>query len=267
MDTGWQVHYSRLQRMQWLGYRVEAATNGMEWRVRQCGIMTQGEEIPQCQGSGLVFRVNPLLYGFPWAISERAMNHNTIGQIKKRIKRQIRMVMQTCVDTALTRWSLRCKSNSWVCGQLSKFPKQLWAHQNMLTDYQVWVNYRMAAQQLNLDYAGANDIIVCPQDGNCRSETETITNIGWKCNRAQAFCTKVVTQWLGYEYKGDGTYLQRLSYSADTSSSRTATQGKNSNDIWPVKVGIRRSIGTSMVGNMQCWPRSPMECRNQVVYE
>ncbi|KAF1795897.1 hypothetical protein GQ600_11987 [Phytophthora cactorum] len=42
--------------------------------------------------------------------------------------------------------------------------KQLWVHRNMLTDYQVWVTYRLATLQLNLYCVGKEHDQGCPLD-------------------------------------------------------------------------------------------------------
>ncbi|KAF4029963.1 hypothetical protein GN244_ATG18280 [Phytophthora infestans] len=102
---------------------LEQQTNGIGWRVRHQDDMTHDEEIFRDQKNGLVVRIDSLVHGYRWEISTPVKNHSIVGQIKKRITRQIRAERQPPpVSAVLTKWRNRNTGG---------------AHQNMLTDYQV----------------------------------------------------------------------------------------------------------------------------------
>ncbi|KAG6944154.1 hypothetical protein JG687_00018015, partial [Phytophthora cactorum] len=97
------------------------------------------------------------------------------------------------------KWRRRQEADPWTRGQQSQKPKQLWAHKNVLTDYQVWVTYRLATQQLNLYYDGRQRDDGCLLDEHCHQRPETITHIVWTCQRAQAYWRTLLQHWLGRE--------------------------------------------------------------------
>ncbi|EEY70271.1 uncharacterized protein PITG_21926 [Phytophthora infestans T30-4] len=65
-------------------------------------------------------------------------------------------------------------------------PKQVWAHRNQLTEYQVWVAYRVAVRQLNLYHEGKKHDSSCRKLAACQGQKETMEHIFWECSCAQA---------------------------------------------------------------------------------
>eukprot|EP00644_Phytophthora_capsici_P003453 jgi/Phyca11/549079/estExt2_Genewise1Plus.C_PHYCAscaffold_310143 len=76
-------------------------------------------------------------------------------------------------------------------------PTQLWAHSNELTEYQVWVNYRLAVRQLNLFHADRPRNICCRQLPACAKEKETLEHLFWDCPCAQACWRRLIQHWTG----------------------------------------------------------------------
>ncbi|KAF1780563.1 hypothetical protein GQ600_27176 [Phytophthora cactorum] len=93
----------------------------------------------------------------------------------------------------------RTEEDEWLKGQQSQTPKQLWAHCNMLTNYQVWVTYRLATLQLNLYYVGKEHAQGCPLDDRCTDTNITTTHLVWRCKRVHIFWSKLLAHWLGKE--------------------------------------------------------------------
>ena len=70
-------------------------------------------------------------------------------------------------------------------------------HGNMLTAFQVWVNYRVAVMQLNLYHPGRAGDPGCQQLRCCQGEKETVEHIFWSCPCAQACWQKLICHWTG----------------------------------------------------------------------
>ncbi|KAG6947206.1 hypothetical protein JG687_00016256 [Phytophthora cactorum] len=69
----------------------------------------------------------------------------------------------------------------------------------MLTDYQVWVTYRLATLQLNLYCVGKEHDQGCPLDDRSRGVGITTSHLVWRCKRAHTFWSKLLAKWLGKE--------------------------------------------------------------------
>ncbi|EEY60956.1 uncharacterized protein PITG_01197 [Phytophthora infestans T30-4] len=76
-------------------------------------------------------------------------------------------------------------------------PKQVWAHRNQLTEYQVWVAYRVAVRQLSLYHEGKKHDSSCRKPAACQGRKETMEHIFWECSCAQACWVKLIQQWTG----------------------------------------------------------------------
>ncbi|ETI54423.1 hypothetical protein F443_02748 [Phytophthora nicotianae P1569] len=97
-------------------------------------------------------------------------------QLKKKhthtqLKRHFRPSATKNLSRILDKWKTRTDEDKWIQGQQSQTPKQLWAHRNILTEYQVWVTYRLATLQLNMYYIGKEDDQGCPLNAQCTDTT------------------------------------------------------------------------------------------------
>ncbi|EGZ18842.1 hypothetical protein PHYSODRAFT_503027, partial [Phytophthora sojae] len=139
------------------------------------------------------------IHGFPWQVPARTRNRNIIKDLKMQPKKQLRVHASPDLGKLLTTWEVRSERDDWIRGLQSQLPQQLWTHRNTLTNYQVWVAYRMAAQQLNLHYEGERPTDGCLLAQDVTAGKVTITHITWGCERAQQFWSRCVEHWLGHE--------------------------------------------------------------------
>ena len=93
--------------------------------------------------------------------------------------------LQTCADRG-----------DWHSAALNQTPKQLWSHYNAITEYQVWVYYRLVLQQLNLFFPGRELNNSCRRLSFCGSHKETLDHIFWTCPVAQGCWQAVLTRGL-----------------------------------------------------------------------
>eukprot|EP00644_Phytophthora_capsici_P003090 jgi/Phyca11/541570/estExt2_Genewise1Plus.C_PHYCAscaffold_70273 len=100
---------------------------------------------------------------------------------------------------------------------MAQSPKQLWAHNNELTAYQVWVSYRVALRQLNLYHDGRSLDNSCRKLQCCHGQKETLEHILWDCPCAQACWQKLVCHWTGEQWT-----LQQLDHFQRACASRKA---------------------------------------------
>ena len=72
---------------------------------------------------------------------------------------------------------------------------QLWVHGHALTDYQVWVYYRVATHRLNLYTSGQETESTCTRFLACRTQHEGIIHILWDCEGAAKCWEYIVAHW------------------------------------------------------------------------
>ncbi|KAE9150622.1 hypothetical protein PF006_g5001 [Phytophthora fragariae] len=179
--------------------KLQQQVNGLNWDVvAQENAEKDVKKLTKHPG-GIVFHANPRIHGYPWQAPERTRNRNILKELKTRPKKQLRLQASPGLEKVLMKWEARAGSDEWIRGLQSQLPQQLWSNRNTLTNYQVWVTYRLAAQQLNLHYEGEQ-----PKDGCLLAQDEigakvTITHITWGCERAQQFWSRCVEHWLGHE--------------------------------------------------------------------
>ncbi|EGZ14570.1 hypothetical protein PHYSODRAFT_505967, partial [Phytophthora sojae] len=80
---------------------------------------------------------------------------------------------------------------------LQQTPNQLWRHRNAITEYQAWVNYRLAVSQLNLYFDGRQTDNSCRKLASCKGHKETLAHIFWECPCANTCWEALVTHWTG----------------------------------------------------------------------
>ncbi|OWZ18032.1 RxLR effector protein [Phytophthora megakarya] len=89
--------------------------------------------------------------------------------------------------------------DAWLNRATNQSPNQLWAHQNVLTEYQVWVSFRVATMQLNLFHERRKVDNSCQKLQCCRSSKDTLYHIFWRCPCAQACWRFMVSHWTGQQ--------------------------------------------------------------------
>ncbi|OWZ17931.1 RxLR effector protein [Phytophthora megakarya] len=226
---------------------LQQQDNGIYWDVI-CHVNARkdAKKLRKRQG-GIVFKANPRIHGFPWSVLNKTRNRLIIQQLKQQIKRRYRrrthrihgfpwsvpnktrnrLILQQLkqqikrryrrrtaqhLDTMLEKWRASTAEDVWLKGHQSQTPKKLWEHRNMLTDYQVWVTYRMATMQLHLYYFGKELERGCPVDDRCQDQNITVSHLSWRCTRAQEFWGKLLSHWLGQAVSAQllGAYQEYL---------------------------------------------------------
>ncbi|KAL3660843.1 hypothetical protein V7S43_014245 [Phytophthora oleae] len=208
------------------------------------------------------------MHRFPWRIHPTAKNGNVIKQLKKQIKKKIAPPELKLIPKVLQKWKRKGDQDDWVQGQQSQAQLQLWAHDNVLTNYQVWVAYRMAVVQLNMYYEGWTQDESCPLDATCQSTGRDVAHVVWTCHRAQLWWKHLLEHWLGHEVKPADIQGFKDYFSARTASpigDRLRKRIRTRIEQWKNEIDsqLRRiwwawcSIGAALL-----W-----QVRNQVVHE
>ena len=97
----------------------------------------------------------------------------------------------------LLRLQQSAERNERYCAALHQTPTELWRHRNAITEYQVWVCYRMALHQLNLYSSGRELNNCCRKLPVCRGQKETLDHTFWGCPVAQGCWRALITYWTG----------------------------------------------------------------------
>ncbi|KAG6946588.1 hypothetical protein JG688_00015972, partial [Phytophthora aleatoria] len=148
---------------------------------------------------GIVFQANPQIHGFPWEIADKKSNRAILKELKQQPRMRLRQNASPRLKEIVLKWTTRGAADEWLRGHQSQGPRHLWANRNILTDFQVWVTFRMATQQLNLHYQGEKNHVGCPIDLTCNVSKVTMTHISWYCKRARQFWRRCLEHWLGGE--------------------------------------------------------------------
>jgi 7-cyano-7-deazaguanine synthase in queuosine biosynthesis len=143
------------------------------------------------QEGSIVFYAHPLLHGFPWRVRDSISNKHVMKAIKQqpfaRYKESERN-NQKLLDGLKE----KMETSSWQRAVMEQTPSQLWEHRNELTEYQVWVAYRVAVRQLNLYFDGREHDNACRKLEECRGHKETLEHILWECPCARACWVKLI---------------------------------------------------------------------------
>jgi hypothetical protein len=187
---------------------VTQQPNGLHWRVKeeQQEDAETAEDVVKLQqrqqDGSVVFAAHPGIHGVPWSVKDSIANKHVLKVLKmqpyNRFKgedKQISKVLDGLQD--------RVKTSTWQLDVMRQTPKQLWAHKRELTEYQVWVVYRVAFRQLNLYYDGKAQHDSCRKLPECRNAKETMEHVFWECACAQACWAKLIQQWSGESWTQD----------------------------------------------------------------
>ena len=143
---------------------------------------------------GIVFQAHPLLHGLSWTVPDSVANRHVLLAIKKQAFRRCKGSGYSLRPT-LQGLRVAAQESAWQYAALQQTPRAVWDHGRVLTDYQVWVVYRVAVRQLNLYHAERTRDNSCRKLQCCRGIKETADHIFWTCPCAQACWQKLICHW------------------------------------------------------------------------
>jgi hypothetical protein len=181
---------------------VEQQPNGIHWHIREGPeadryTAADRERMRRYQQEGsIVFFAHPLVHGFPWSVKDSVANKHVMKVIKKQPFNRYKGASRRN-QKLLAGLTEKVHTSTWQRAAMEQTPTQLWAHNHELTEYQVWVEYRVAMRQLNLYYAGKEQDNGCLKLEECSETKESMEHIFWECPCARACWTKIIQQWTG----------------------------------------------------------------------
>ncbi|KAK1935461.1 hypothetical protein P3T76_010686 [Phytophthora citrophthora] len=206
----------------------------------------------------LVFEASPLLHGVPWAVEKSRLNRHILLHLKKQIKKWCHGNTTKVATPILDKWSKARDQDSWVCGLQSQTSQELWEHEDTITDYQVWVNYRVATLQLNLYYDGYQHADHCPLDQDCTgNETQLSISSGnelwWAiCSIGVAILWQI---WNHVVHEGEHWIQQKQQEFMWSSCMRQLTAVARSER----RIPQRRIQGLQLQISLECWSEMVVE--------
>ena len=138
---------------------LEQESNDTHWGIADSIIadhrtMDDCKTIRQRQAArSIVSYAHPLLHRIPWAVPDSVANKNAQLAIKKQPFRWFQG-SRSALSPNLLKLQTAAQSSGWQAAAINQTPALIWAHDNELTEYQVWVGYRVAVGQLNLYFTG-----------------------------------------------------------------------------------------------------------------
>jgi hypothetical protein len=164
--------------------------DGVHWRVneekavddrtcRDCQHLSRYEE-----EGGIVFYAHPQIHRFPWSVPDSIANKHVVQALKKLPFRKYRGEGPS-VCSQVEKLASSAATNQWQNAVMCQTPNQLWRHRQALTEYQVWVGYRIATRQLNLYHEDRGRDNSCRKLQCCSGIKETLEHIFWACPTAQ----------------------------------------------------------------------------------
>ncbi|KAL3665867.1 hypothetical protein V7S43_009291 [Phytophthora oleae] len=181
---------------------LEQQDNGVHWEVVDHHNARKDAKKLQRRPGEIIFEANPQIHGYPWAVKGSKANSKVIRELKQQPRLELRSNATPHLSKISDKLEAWTNKDMRVKGQQSQTPRNLWAHQNTITDFQIWVAYRLAVKQLNLYYPGREQQSACPQDPGCSETESSSSHIVWGCRRAQQFWRKWLEHWFGQEFTG-----------------------------------------------------------------
>jgi hypothetical protein len=176
--------------------------NGIHWHVDATAqadstLQADIEKLRRRENDGdIVVQAHPMLHGFPWEVPDTVANKHVLSALKKLAFRRYRGQHES--TKSVVQGLARAANNStWQTAVMEQMPNTLWAHNNELTEYQVWVSYRIAVRQLNLYHEGRLQDNSCRKGVGCQGTKETLEHIFWDCPSAQTCWLKLISHWTG----------------------------------------------------------------------
>ncbi|KAL3656845.1 hypothetical protein V7S43_018302 [Phytophthora oleae] len=134
--------------------------DGIHWRLQEAADFSEATHVDVDsirglqQGNGIAFSAQPHAHRFPWSVADAVANKHVVKAIKRQLFKRYKAHPGKELEPVLARLEQAVVSDRWQQRVMHQTPLQLWAHKNTLMDYQIWVNYRLAARQLNLYFDG-----------------------------------------------------------------------------------------------------------------
>ncbi|EGZ11078.1 hypothetical protein PHYSODRAFT_519249 [Phytophthora sojae] len=107
------------------------------------------------------------------------------------------------LTTILSSLNHAAQASEWQAAALLQTPKEVWDHRGELTEYQVWVSYRIAVRQLNLYHSDRARDNSCRKLLDCQGQKETMEHLFWECPCAQVCWQKLICHWTGVRWAQD----------------------------------------------------------------
>jgi len=148
----------------------------------------------EAEGS-IVFFAHPWLHRFEWSVPDSIANRHVVNALKKQPFRRYRGDSPSIVGQ-LKRLEQAVTSSAWQAAAMQQMPTQLWRHHQELTEYQVWVGYRVATRQLNLFHEDRPLDNSCRKLECCAGVKETLEHVFWECPTAKACWQKLICHWM-----------------------------------------------------------------------
>uniref|UniRef100_M4C229 RxLR effector candidate protein n=1 Tax=Hyaloperonospora arabidopsidis (strain Emoy2) TaxID=559515 RepID=M4C229_HYAAE len=140
----------------------------------------------------IVFYAHPLLHGHRWSVPDYIANKHVQQALTTQPFRWFKGSCRTIAQT-LVRIETAAGNSAWQTAALTQIPPS--PHGSELTEYQIWVCYRVAVRQLNTYFPGRELDPSCSKLRCCRREKETMEHIFWTCSCAQACWQKFICHW------------------------------------------------------------------------
>uniref|UniRef100_A0AAV1V9I2 Uncharacterized protein n=1 Tax=Peronospora matthiolae TaxID=2874970 RepID=A0AAV1V9I2_9STRA len=99
--------------------------------------------------NGLVVAAHPAIHGFPWVVPDAISSRQALRHLKRQPYQRVKGDLGKGLNGVLLRLQQSAERNERYCAARNQTPRELWRHRNAITEYQVWVYYRMALHQLN----------------------------------------------------------------------------------------------------------------------
>jgi len=148
----------------------------------------------------------------PWSVPDSVANRHVLLAIKKQAFQRCKGSEYSLRPT-LQGLRVAAQESAWQYAALQQTPRAVWDHGRVLTEYQVWVVYRVAVRQLNLYHAERTRDNSCRKLHCCRGIKETVDHIFWTCPCAQASWQKLICHWTRERW-GLGHFQGFLDYCA-----------------------------------------------------
>ena len=146
---------------------------------------------------GLVFEAHPQIHQFPWSVPDVTPNRSVTKAFGAQAFRHCKNLFADPLLKIVAQLDTKAAKNEWQRAALKQTSRQVWSHDNGISEYQVWTGYRVALGQLNLYHDGRTEDKSCRKNSACRGRDETIKHLFWVCPWAVALWTKLVTHWTG----------------------------------------------------------------------
>jgi hypothetical protein len=181
---------------------LEQQSDGIHWKMEEEKLPDEileadRKKLMKYDNEGsIVFYAHPAIHSFPWHVAESVANKHVLRAIKKEPYQRYKGA-GPALEQQIQRLEALAKTSAWQNAAMQQTPASLWAHRNELTEYQVWVSYRVALRQLNLYHEGRRRDDSCGKLPACQGRKETIEHIFWECPCARACWEQLIVHWTG----------------------------------------------------------------------